>query len=389
MFHHLGFPVANRYVWGIYGSWFVILNRIMLSFGTGKLDISLWGILLTFPYHSQSGTGSKRRFHRPPPPYMTNNNDSRNRWVGGECLYVCLHSIFPDIETRIPNTVASEFGTTAKLYFDHFPPGIQNLTNLPTNSVCYVIFNIISLPLIWIHPHRLNKLLALTSALTVAFFITIFIWALATMSPAGLSFPPPVRVKSVGWTMVQGSISTVGAISTGILNNNDYTRFSRSPRDAFFGQVFSSPPAYIFCSMTGILVTAATQHRFPGLPPVWNLPQLLVLLQDNTPTGSTRAIMFFAGAALVASQLGINVGGNAMSGGFDISALWPSHITIRRGAYITALLSPAVNPWRLVNTATVFITVMGSYSVFLGPMVGLMVTSYYVIHRRKLKVTDL
>lgn len=78
-----------------------------------------------------------------------------------------------------------------------------------------------------------------------------------------------------------------------------------------------------------------------------------------------------------------------MSGGFDISALWPSRITIRRGAYITALLSPAINPWRLVNTATVFITVMGSYSVFLGPMVGLMVTGYYVIHRRKLKVVDL
>lgn len=189
--------------------------------------------------------------------------------------------------------------------------------------------------------------------------------------------------------MIQGSISTLGAISAGILNNNDYTRFSRSPRDAFFGQVFSSPPAYVFCSMTGILVTAATQHRFPGVPPVWNLPQLLGLLQDNTPTGSTRAIMFFAGAALVASQLGINVGGNAMSGGFDISALWPSYITIRRGAYITALLSPVINPWRLVNTATVFITVMSSYSVFLGPMVGLMVTSYYMIHRRKLKVADL
>lgn len=42
--------------------------------------------------------------------------------MGGECLYVCLHSIFPDIESRIPNTVASEFGTTAKLYSDHFPP---------------------------------------------------------------------------------------------------------------------------------------------------------------------------------------------------------------------------------------------------------------------------
>lgn len=240
-----------------------------------------------------------------------------------------------------------------------------------------------------IHPHRLHKLLSVTSALTVIFFIVLFIWALATMSPSGLSFPPPMTVDSAGWTMLQGSISTVGAISAGILNNNDYTRFSRTPRDAIVGQVVSSPLSYVFCSMTGIVVTAATQHRFPDLPPVWNLPQLLVLLQDAAPTGGTRALIFFAGAALVASQLGINVGGNAMSGGFDIAALWPSRLTIRRGAYITALLSPAVNPWRLVNTATVFVTVMGSYSVFLGPMVGLMVTAYYGIHRQRLKVVDL
>lgn len=228
-----------------------------------------------------------------------------------------------------------------------------------------------------------------TSALTVVFFVALFLWALSTMSPAGLSFQQSAAVDSVGWTIVQGSISTVGAISAGILNNSDYTRFSHSPQDAFFGQAVSSPLAYVFCSMTGILVTAATQHRFPGLPPVWNLPQLLVLLQDAAPTAGTRAIMFFAGAALVASQLGINVGGNAMSGGFDIAALLPRRLTIRRGAYVTALLSPAVNPWRLVNTATVFITVMGSYSVFLGPMVGLMVAAYYGVHRRRLRVVDL
>jgi nucleobase:cation symporter-1, NCS1 family len=30
-FYHVGFPIANRYVWGMYGSYFVIYNRILLS----------------------------------------------------------------------------------------------------------------------------------------------------------------------------------------------------------------------------------------------------------------------------------------------------------------------------------------------------------------------
>src|SRR5436190_9512599 len=32
-YYHLGFPVVNRYVWGLYGSAFVVWNRILLSFG--------------------------------------------------------------------------------------------------------------------------------------------------------------------------------------------------------------------------------------------------------------------------------------------------------------------------------------------------------------------
>jgi NCS1 family nucleobase:cation symporter-1 len=52
-FYHLGFPIANRYVWGMYGSQFVVLNRILLSL--------VW-------YSVQA-------------------------WIGGECVYVCLQAI--------------------------------------------------------------------------------------------------------------------------------------------------------------------------------------------------------------------------------------------------------------------------------------------------------
>jgi cytosine/uracil/thiamine/allantoin permease len=75
--------------------------------------------------------------------------------------------------------------------------------------------------------------------------------------------------------------------------------------------------------------------------------------------------------------------------GFDLAATFPKYINIRRGAYLTALVSVACNPWKLVNTATTFLAVLSSYSVFLGPMTGLMISSYFVINRRKIKVDDL
>jgi NCS1 family nucleobase:cation symporter-1 len=48
-----------------------------------------------------------------------------------------------------------------------------------------------------------------------------------------------------------------------------------------------------------------------------------------------------------------------------------------------------VNPWQLLATASIFLSVLSSYSVFLGPMVGLMVTSYLVVNKQKIRVDDL
>lgn len=88
-------------------------------------------------------------------------------------------------------------------------------------------------------------------------------------------------------------------------------------------------------------------------------------------------------------RIGVNVPGNALSGGFDFAATFPKYINIRRGAYLTVLLSIAVNPWRLVNTATIFLAVLGSYSVFLGPMTGLMISSYFLVNKCRINVDDL
>ena len=293
-------------------------------------------------------------------------------WIGGECVYVMLKAIWPSIEQRIPNHLAASTGTTSA-YF-----------------VGYVIFMIISLPVVYIRPHKLQLLFILSSIIIGVFFIALLIWSLATMGKSGfgstISSHPSVAGTSVGWNIAFGIISTIGSIAAGILNQNDYARFARRPRDAIMGQLFSFPLYGIISSVIGILVTAATQNRYGEA--YWNLPNLLVVVIDNGGSRS-RAAAFFAGAALVVSQIGVNVPGNSLSGGFDFAATFPKFINIRRGAYLTVLLSIACNPWKLVNTATIFLTVLSSYAVFLGPMTGLMISSYFVVNRRKIKVDDL
>ncbi|KAK0662846.1 Allantoin permease [Lasiodiplodia hormozganensis] len=336
--YHVGFPVINRAVWGMWGSQFPIWNRIFLS-------------LIWYGFSA---------------------------WVGGECIYVILLSWDPNLEQHIPNHMPSDIGMTTASF------------------VAYIIFSVISLPLIWIRPHRLQKFFYVAATVTIVFFVVLLIWALATMGPAGFgstlsndtTLPKTGGPNSVAWLMVYGIISTIGSIAAGILNQNDYARFATKPKDAIWGQALAFPLYGTFTSVLGILVTAATQERFGG-EAIWNPPTLFQQLMVQNNSAGTRAAAFFAGLCLVVSQLGVNIPGNALSGGFDLAATFPRYLNIRRGAYITAICSVVVNPWRLVNTATTFLTVLSSYSVFLGPMTGLMVSNYLIVNRQKINVDHL
>lgn len=189
--------------------------------------------------------------------------------------------------------------------------------------VAYIIFMLISLPVVWIRPHKLTTFFYASSATILIFEVILLIWALATMGPAGfgdtISGSVAQKTDSVGWLIAFGIISTIGSIAAGILNQNDYARFARRPKDAIYGQMFSFPFYAIICSVIGILVTAATQNRYEQ--PIWNLPNLLSAV-ITTGGSRSRVAAFFGGAALVISQIGVNVPGNALSGGKQIT-LYP------------------------------------------------------------------
>ncbi|KAL6863604.1 permease for cytosine/purines, uracil, thiamine, allantoin domain-containing protein [Trichoderma novae-zelandiae] len=342
-YYHIGFSVYSRAVWGMWGSQFAIWNRIFLSLG---MLHCLW-------YGFQT-------------------------WVGGQCFELIMLSWDPKYASRIPNHMPESTGMTTAEF------------------VSYIIFSIISLPFLWTKPHRLHKLFQFASVVTMAFFVILLIWALATMGEGGFgstmdsstAIPKTGGPTSVAWLMVYGIMSTVGAIAAGILNQNDFARLARKPMDAVWGQLVPYGVYSVFTSVIGILVVAATQERFDG-EAVWNPPTIFVRLLEKDDSLGTRAAVFFAGVALCISQIGSNVPGNALAGGIDLSSVFPRYISIRRGAYITALLSPIVNPWQLVCTATTFLSVLSSYGVFLAPMTGMMFASYVVVNRRKIKVDDL
>jgi NCS1 family nucleobase:cation symporter-1 len=126
---------------------------------------------------------------------------------------------------------------------------------------------------------------------------------------------------------------------------------------------------------------------------IWD-PLKLIDHWDN------RAAAFFTSFAFTLGTLGTNVSANSLSAGNDMTALWPRYINIRRGQVICAILGGwALCPWEILArcvrlkrnllgyrsatvvsfpavlySATGFLAFMGGYTVFLGPIAGIMVT---------------
>ena len=151
-------------------------------------------------------------------------------------------------------------------------------------------------------------------------------------------------------------------------------------------QLIIVPIAFTLASFVGIVVTSAGITLYGQV--LWD-PLELIDHWDN------RAAAFFTSFAFALGTLGTNVSANSLSAGNDMTALCPRYINIRRGQVICAFLGGwALCPWEilarcvagtldshtrqvlnlLLSSATGFLSFMSGYTVFLGPITGIMIT---------------
>lgn len=69
--------------------------------------------------------------------------------------------------------------------------------------------------------------------------------------------------------------------------------------------------------------------------------------------------------------------------------MFPRYIDIRRGAIITFVAAWVIQPWQLINRAATFVTVLSSFTVFLAPLMGVMIADYFFVRHCKIKLNHL
>ncbi|KAF2770845.1 hypothetical protein EJ03DRAFT_269933 [Teratosphaeria nubilosa] len=329
--HHIGFTVASRFTFGMYGSYFPVLIRLFTT--------CFW--------------------------------DGLQAYYGGQATAVMLGAVFPSL-WRMKQTLAGG-------------------TLLTKDLVGMLVFYVFFITIMAIPPEKLQKPFIASSIMFVGTLIGLLAWG---VSNSGGGAGPLFKTKSepihgsAGWAMLFGVAGVLGSWGGGTLGQSDWTRYANRPLTPIIAQTIIAPFAIFVCGTIGIIVTSCGQGILGET--LWEPFQLLSAIQghyNNSPRA--RAGVLFAGAGCMGAQLGIDIVLNSVSAGMDLAGLWPKYLNIRRGAYILACAGFAVNPWQYLSNASVFLTVISGFGIFLAPFTGVMLTEYLIVRKCRLVLVDL
>lgn len=82
--------------------------------------------------------------------------------------------------------------------------------------------------------------------------------------------PATVTGSALGWAVVKGIMSSISNFATLIVNDPDFARFAKKPRDALWSQLITIPVGFAVTSFIGIIVSSSSTIIFPEQGFVWN-----------------------------------------------------------------------------------------------------------------------
>lgn len=278
-----------------------------------------------------------------------------------------LAAIWPSLPSRIPNRLPAGANTTS------------------VDLLCFFLFWIITLPFLYIHVSKLRWLFFIKMIIMPIAGLALFIWCLVVGHGFGPVFNQPTRVMSghsVAFVFFSSITSTIGPQATFALNMGDFCRFAKSPRGALWSQVIMMPVCLTLTAFLGVTMASASVIIYGLDAPEWNPLNVVGMFHS-------RAAQFFVSLIFAFATLCTNIAGNSVAFGNDLSCLFPKYINIRRGQFICAILGVCVTPWNILHSATNLLNFLNGYSVFLGPVCGIMLTDYWILRRGRLNLQQL
>ncbi|KAI5247928.1 hypothetical protein E4T42_05880 [Aureobasidium subglaciale] len=295
-------------------------------------------------------------------------------YYGGRITSVFMRGIFGNGYHNIPNHLPESAGITSR------------------DLLSFFIFWMIQMPVMFIHPKVLRHLFVVKAVYTTISLLGVLGWTISANGGKLGDFEYTTKQTQLSghdliWPMISAINSVMGALAPVLINQPDIARYGHSYSDVTWSQGVGILISKVLVMFISTATTAAATNVLGKS--FWNVWDLYGAILDQYWSPGARAGMVFASFGMMLAVLVTNAGSNSLPVGADLTGICPRWLTIVRGQVICAVLAPLLVPWKIIASATSFLTFLGSYTVFLMPICACMVVDYWLVRKGNIHVPSL
>ncbi|KIW25907.1 uncharacterized protein PV07_09043 [Cladophialophora immunda] len=292
-------------------------------------------------------------------------------FYAGKLFDVMLRCAFGHNWQDIPNHLPESAGITTR------------------GLAAFFLYWAVQLPFMLIHPQRAKWLYTIKSTIAPPVLIAVFGYVVG--KNGGLTGSSQITKTStttaLGWAFMNGINSVCGSISPEIMSNADLARYAHKPSDAAWAQAVGIFTSKTFVIFMGIACSSASMNLWGTA--YWNMWDLLGAILDHNWNAGARTAIFLVCLIQALAVMATNLASNCLPVGADLTGLFPRYFNIPRGQVFCAVISLAVVPWKLLASAQTFLTFLGSYVVFIAPVIAIMIVDYWIVRKGNIHVPSL
>ncbi|MEG0663054.1 MAG: cytosine permease, partial [Anaerovoracaceae bacterium] len=228
--------------------------------------------------------------------------------------------------------------------------------------------------------------------LLIVVMIALLFWSVGQANASGYSFADVMNqgndtalIESSGGIVLVflgGLTGNIAFWATMALNIPDFSRYARSQKDQFWGQLLGMPIPMFFCAFVGAFFAQAT--KLATGTALFD-PTAVFYSLDN------KFLVSIAAIGVIAATITTCVAANVVAPANGISNISPNRISYKMGVVITCIISTCIiQPWWVYGSGAAYIFGwLNNYGIVLAPVAAIFIADYYVCKKKRVDVAAL
>ena len=232
---------------------------------------------------------------------------------------------------------------------------------------------------------------AVGSPILILLTIMLFVWSIALASGAGFSFGDLLKAHTdletvnasggFAYVFLGGLTANIAFWATMALNIPDFSRYAKSQKAQFRGQLYGMPVMMALCAFVGAIFAQSTKLAMGTA--MFDPTAVLPLIQNGF-------IQFLVSVGVIIATLTTNIAANVVAPANGFSNISPKRISYKVGVTAACLLAILYRPWWIFGGAGAYIFGwLNTYGGILAPVAAIFIADYYVVKKRNIDVMAL